>query len=568
MLTKINIKNFKQLDDITFNLSQSVVLVGPNNAGKTTTFQALCLWELGVRNYLASRKKSDLNGKGYVTINRRDLMNSPIQDARFLWRNKEVSKNKGHVSIIIDLEGETDGFTWRGRAEFICANAESITCRITDGIETIKKLYEKYDGIKFGFLQAMSGLATEEDRLLQGSIDRKLGEGRTAEVLRNICYAILYPEVPKGKLYDGEKNWITLTKHLKNTFGITLEKPELDTSRGLISLRYKQDGISFDISAAGRGLQQTLLLLAYMYAHPKSVLLLDEPDAHLEVIRQRQIYRLLNDVAAEVGSQIIVATHSEVILNEGAEIANIIAIVENTVLEINKTNQPQFNAIRKALLNIGWERYYLARQKRHVLYLKGSTDLSMLLAFAKKLDHAVLPLLELANITYVSTNTPNTAIQDFVPLQQFFPELKGLAIFDRIENRNYSDKKLSILQWKRRELENYFVSPEILLRWVEVEYGQDISKTIEYKQIMQAVIEDYTRPIDLRDRDAAFWHDEKLSDDWLAKIIPAFFQKIGKPEKINDFGKGKYYKFIALLKKEEIDAEIIEKLDAIYTLLK
>ena len=45
-----------------------------------------------------------------------------------------------------------------------------------------------------------------------------------------------------------------------------------------------------------------------MYANPGAVLLLDEPDAHLEILRQRQIYQLLIDVARENGNQIIAAS--------------------------------------------------------------------------------------------------------------------------------------------------------------------------------------------------------------------------------------------------------------------
>ena len=56
-------------------------------------------------------------------------------------------------------------------------------------------------------------------------------------------------------------------------------------------------GTKLDLSSAGRGLHQTLLLLAYLYANPQTVLLLDEPDAHLEVLRQRQIYQLLTELA-------------------------------------------------------------------------------------------------------------------------------------------------------------------------------------------------------------------------------------------------------------------------------
>lgn len=73
--------------------------------------------------------------------------------------------------------------------------------------------------------------------------------------------------------------------------------------------------------------QQTLLLLAYMYANPGAVLLLDEPDAHLEILRQRQIYQVLTQTAAETNSQIIAASHSEVLLNEAADRDIVIAFV-------------------------------------------------------------------------------------------------------------------------------------------------------------------------------------------------------------------------------------------------
>ena len=88
-----------------------------------------------------------------------------------------------------------------------------------------------------------------------------------------------------------------------------------------------ESGISLDLSSSGRGLQQTLLLLAYIAANPGSVLLLDEPDAHLEILRQRQIYQALIESANEYNCQIIAASHSEVILNEAAERDVVIAFL-------------------------------------------------------------------------------------------------------------------------------------------------------------------------------------------------------------------------------------------------
>ena len=53
-------------------------------------------------------------------------------------------------------------------------------------------------------------------------------------------------------------------------------------------MRYREAGTVLDLSSSGRGLQQTRLVLAYMDANPGSVILLDEPDAHFEILHQRQ----------------------------------------------------------------------------------------------------------------------------------------------------------------------------------------------------------------------------------------------------------------------------------------
>ena len=38
MIHKITVNNFKKLEEISFQFSNSVVIIGPNNAGKTTVF--------------------------------------------------------------------------------------------------------------------------------------------------------------------------------------------------------------------------------------------------------------------------------------------------------------------------------------------------------------------------------------------------------------------------------------------------------------------------------------------------------------------------------------------------
>ncbi|MBP6825057.1 MAG: AAA family ATPase [Saprospiraceae bacterium] len=569
MITKLSIKNFKKLEDISFDLSQSVVIIGPNNSGKSTIFQALSLWETGVTLFLQAAQKNDLNTKGYVPINRRDLLNSPIADARFLWRNKKVTqlRDKGngqvHIPLEVTVHGNTNGKDWICKAEFTFSNAESLTCRITQGLKEIKEVFRIGNGIRFRFLQPMSGLSSAEDKLTQGSIDRKLGEGKTAEVLRNICFEILYPETQPLVSINAEENWLRFTNHLKNIFGATLHKPEFIRATGIIQLEYTENGIRYDVSSGGRGFLQTLLLLAYMYANPGTIMLLDEPDAHLEVIRQREIFKLLGTVADEVGSQMLIASHSEVVLNEAVETSKVVALIENRVFDIN-TKITKDN-VRKALTEIGWEKYYLARLRGHVLYLEGSTDLDMLKAFAQKTTHPVAPFLLMANIEYVGSNVPGRAVGNFEAFREFIPQLKGLAIFDRIPDFK-PNPRLDILCWRKRELENYFAKPEMLIRYARflAIFRHSDKKAGELEKAMDEVIKDITAPAYLRNLNDPWWSDEKLTDNWLDKIFPQFYEKVGLPQAI---WKRDYHEIILQMKPNEIDTEIKEKLDALLSVL-
>ncbi len=574
MITKVTIQNFKKLELVEFSLSQSVVLIGPNNAGKSTIFQALCLWEIGVANFIKAYQKNDLNRLGTVTINRKDLLNSPIADARFLWRNKRVTNKRNgggveHVRLVVELTGEDDGIGWSCKAEFTFSNAESIGCKVVGGLKGYIQLIEKSKSVHFGFLQPMSGLATEEDLLTPGAIDRRLGEGRTAEVLRNICYSILHPESRVQAAEIAQTSWKSLSTAIKKMFGALLHEPEYIRATGLLQFDYTENDIRYDISSGGRGFQQMLLLLAYMYAHPGTTLLLDEPDAHLEVIRQREAFQLINAVANETQSQLIIASHSEVVLDEAADASNIIAIIDSQAIELNSSQSQkrrQVGYLKKALTEIGWERYYLAKFKGHVLYLEGSTDLEMLKRFANVLKHPAEMMLSNANVHYMANNVPHKAIENFVALREFLTDLRGVALFDHLE-KNYENNQppMPILFWQKRELENYFARPDVLVRHAGLLHVKHPTfKAEQLKQVMQDVIQENTAPVALRDLSNNFWNNTKLSDDWLDIIFPEFYKRLSLPQ---NFYKRDYYQLISLLQPNEIDTEIAEKLTAIVSVL-
>jgi hypothetical protein len=395
------------------------------------------------------------------------------------------------------------------------------------------------------YLPPMSGLADQEFLKQPGEIDFLLGQGQTAQVLRNLCYRILQDK--------GQDTWDELTDRIRKLFGVKLFRPEYIGERGEITMGYEESKTRLDLSSCGRGLQQTLLLLAHLYANPKTVLLLDEPDAHLEILRQRQTYQLLTEVAAAQDSQIVAASHSEVVLNEAADRDIVIAFVGTPHRIDDRGSQ-----VAKSLKEIGFEQYYQAEQTGWVLYLEGSTDLAILLALARKLGHAVAPHLESPFVHYVG-NAPSTVRPHFFGLREAKPDLVGVAIFDRLERPLPDDLGAVGLMWQRREIENYLCTPGVLTAYARDSAGGELfAATSERK--MHDIITDLVPPIALRDPDNSWWVSVKATDGFLDPLFDRFFRELNLD---NLMRKTDYHVLAQYLAQKDIHPEIVEKLDAI-----
>ena len=403
------------------------------------------------------------------------------------------------------------------------------------------------------FLPPMSGLASTETRLDGGAVDVRVGEGRTAEVLRNLCYSIQQ---------ENPEYWHALTDRIDRLFGVELDTPRYVAERGEIAMTYQERGVSLDLSSSGRGLQQTLLLLAYMYAKPGAVLLLDEPDAHLEILRQRQIYQVINATAEQSGSQIIAASHSEILLSEAAGKDMVIAFVGRPHRIDGRGEQ-----LRKSLQDIGFENYYQAEQTGWVLYLEGSTDLDVLLTLARRMGHTdAIQALERPFVCYVE-NLPQKAVTNFYGLREAVPTLKGIAIFDRLERGAPDTGELECLTWGRREIENYICSPATLEAYA-AQHGIGYEKEPLFAraesqgrlEMMRESIDEVGGALETL-RELSPWSpDLKVSDDLLTPLFRTYFGKLNLPNLMN---KKDFYELANYVPEDEIDPEITEKLDAI-----
>jgi len=569
MLTRLRIRNFKRFMEADIELGRAVVLIGPNNSGKTTALQALALWEIGVRRWNEKRQgKASPEKRPGVTINRRDLISIPVPDANLLWcdlhvRNVESSEKNGrpstktqNIRIAVLVDGLTEGQVWSCGLEFDYANEESFYCRplrVAEGSGTERMpVPPQAAKVRVAFLPPMSGLAAVEPKWEPGRINVLIGEGQTAQVLRNLCYQIYSQESSKT-------HWEALVADIQRLFGVELLSPDYIAERGEITMAYREpNGVRLDLSSSGRGLQQTLLLLAHLYANPGTVLLLDEPDAHLEILRQRQTYTLLTDVAARQNSQVIAASHSEVVLNEAADRDTVIAFVGRPHRIDDRGSQ-----VLKALRDIGFDQYYQAEQTGWVLYSENSTDLDVLRAFARTLGHEALECLERPFVHYVATNLPQRARDHFFGLREAKPDLLGIALFDRIDTQLQVGTALTELMWGRREIENYFCLPDVLRAYAGRQQSDDlfgIAERDKRTSAMQAAIEEVAKALQTLSKPDPWSADIKATDDFLDPVFRKFFEKLKLPLQLR---KSDYHVLASLVPRDRIDPEVSRKLSAI-----
>jgi hypothetical protein len=572
LLTKLIIRNFKRFEEVEIPLSSPVVFVGPNNSGKTTALQALALWDLGLRRWKEKRGDSATPEKRPgVAINRRDLLMVPAPAAKLLWRGlhvrnvHKVDDKQQTQNIRIDLlvEGNTSGRDWKCGLEFDFTNDESFVCRplrLDDRKEPQRMAVpdEAYE-VQIAFLPPMSGLASNETRLDFGAINVRLGEGRTAEVLRNLCYQL------RTEARDPPERWTQLVHQISGLFKVRLEEPVYVPERGEIQMTYKDErGVQLDLSSSGRGLQQTILLLSYIALHPNSALLLDEPDAHLELLRQRDMYQILTESARASGSQLVIASHSEEILNQAAGTSP-----DSVVAFLGKPHRIPGNrttAVRRALDTVRYDQYYLAEQTGWVLYLEDRTDHEILKKFAERLNHPAGRALNGAFFVPVG-NQPNNGREHFNALVEAKPDLVGYLLVDQDAPDLQSRDILVEKKWERREIENYICQPETLESFAR-EYGNastvgplfEDTDTDNAVQAMRRAVQKRIVPAALENQSDPWWRTVKASDEFLDLVFAEFSREIGRPLVCR---KGDYHLLVPHIPENMIASEVRDVLDGI-----
>jgi len=585
LLHYLEIENFKRFGERQrIELDHPTVLIGPNNCGKTTAIQAIALWSQAVKTWYHNKGKALPKERTATSLNRLTIVAVPVQRTRYFWHNTAVRTGNKDIPLRITLgvlhENKVEPVTMQFRNQ----GDELVYCTPDEATLARPGLIEPATRLNVELLYPMSGLETEEPILQPGRIDVLLGQGQTAQVLRNLCLLVFK---------DAPEDWRRIALLMKRLFAIDLGDPQA-TTRGSIELFYRQEHVKElpDVALAGRGFQQMLLIFAYLYSHRHSVLLIDEPDAHLEILRQKQVYVLLREIAAQNESQVILVTHSEVILGEALD-HNLTLLLEGRA-----DNLAAKTDIKNALKHYGAEHYVRARQRGYVLYVEGGTDLDILRALARKLGHAVADTWdERVNAFYVQDNYPDadldselerveggfgvTPKQHFFALRAMVPELKGLAILDNDGKgrEGSADAGLQITYWSRYEGENYFITPQVLKDYAAKAYADmplfgrfegDIDEVLDaliLERVFANRAQDFATWQGLKADAARLLWEARTERVKLSDFAEEFFRRLA--ERLGHamlLRKGELHRLVELVDPQTIPEEVGDKLDQLKAL--
>ena len=332
MIESVKLIRFKQFRETEVELPPFGILMGGNNAGKTTVLQAvwLALHSLHQGKLLVTDRKTlqtKVSSTGYYTF---DVPFLPKEDLNGLFYKKiargsaTYDENSG---AIVELTDEKHNVVRLHMRElFRNLNVKVLTPEEELHGPTMQKQEPLY-------ISCFSGLRPFEERLFPAVLKKQVGAGMISANIRNVVLDL--------KLKAPEK-YAYLERILREETGFELRELHFyESSELYVVSEYeeKRDGerICLEFGSCGSGSLQMLQVLSMILRYcPEraSVVLIDEPEAHLTAKGQVIFTRLLRRLQEKLQVQILLATNSEPILME-AQSGELVPVTAKT--EVNRS---------------------------------------------------------------------------------------------------------------------------------------------------------------------------------------------------------------------------------------
>jgi len=450
--TSVTFRNFKAFRQYSVSLAPFNVLVGPNNAGKSTVITAFRILSEAMRK-AQSRIPEILRGPvgdefGYQ-VNMADL---PVASENIF-------------SDYDDSQGATVKFRISNGNHLLLYFPERDACFMfpeTTGrpVRTTSAFRSQFD-CKVSFVPVLGPVEHNEPLYQKEAARLALISHRASRNFRNIWHH--YP--------DRFEEFRSL---LRTTWpGMDIQPPTVEATndRPRLHMFCLEGRIPRELYWSGFGFQVWCQMLTFIVEGQDAALLaIDEPDIYLHSDLQRQLLSILKDV----GPDVLIATHSTELVSE-SDPSDII-VVHRGARSARRLKEPgQLQAVFRALgSNLNPTLTQLAKTRR-ALFVEGK-DFHIISLFAERLgkhrvanraNFAVIPAegFQPQKVKDVSAGIEATLGAKIIRGSIFDRDYRGVGEVNSIA-KDLEDQCHFVHIHDRKEIENFLLVPSVLERAV------------------------------------------------------------------------------------------------------
>lgn len=331
-LVNVKISNFKAIKEVDIDLTDVTLLVGSNNCGKSSTLQAVHFASRAILQAAEANKQS--------TISIRELEYVPSEFYKDLAHNSQWGNRYDSPESKVTFTFKDDlGGNHVAKVSLKSARNEGISVNPTIAASLIPVLRGQ-SAVFSSYIPGLAGIPLQEQFLSKKNVFRKAASGDSNVVLRNILYILKQ----KNELV----NTVSALRDVYNDNSVSVNveyNPDSDYNIGAFVHTKNMFGVK-PVEFSGTGMLQVMQIFSYLYLFRPSVILIDEPEAHLHPTLQTRLIQVLQDRVKLLKTKVLVTTHSPFIARGLAEGAETVWLADGQVAAATKGAQ-----IRDAL---GW----------------------------------------------------------------------------------------------------------------------------------------------------------------------------------------------------------------------
>ena len=452
MIKNIYLTNYRCFENTKLCFKDCCILVGRNNAGKSSMIEALRMVAMALRKsqhttYKQLPKEFGLPLREYGF--RLEVEKLKIDLRGIVYRYEETN-----AKIIAEFDNEC--------TLIICANKDYVYAIIHDEKGVCIKNKNQVKRLQLGEVSILPqiGLIKENEKILTDeTIERDKETYLSSRHFRN--------EIMNYK----SEFWDEFTNLAQGTWkGLRINSIEYDSLNDYLRLFLSDVDFTAEIGMMGSGLQMWLQIMWFLARTKESTtIILDEPDVYMHPDLQRKLIRIVRNRYP----QIIIATHSIEIISE-VEPDNIITIDKKKKRLGYASDLRGVQNILDSLGTVSNLSLMRLGSARKCVFVEGG-DLKILSKIAQVIIDKNIESLEV--LPHVVINGFNNLRETFGTAELFHDETNGEINCICILDSDYFSEKyisekyteaakhhLDLHIWERKELENYLLEPKVLFR--------------------------------------------------------------------------------------------------------